>query len=522
MTLVSDPWTDEEAANLHYGFTPNRILTDPDLDDFLVYSALWNEQPLVGDSTRGPWAFLKPDQSTVPVTDDDWEKAHPGFSHITVTENTTTRLEGTYKGKTVRWSQSKNSFIYGNFHRVTFTDEEEEVSFLLDASIQSIERSRSSLTPTTPASTLPGLFNAPEPVTPTPQPTTSTSKGKTPARAQQPTPPVSKSAPTMTTMSNTAKLVGTPPEQFDGTAAKAESFLSALQNYYYLNEALFNDESRRVAAALSHFKVGTPAGEWARDKQNTALTGTRITYGMWQTFLDDFKKHFVPVQTEQQAMNAIWTVHMKNRPFHEWYQEWSTYASRSGANDATKMYAFRQALPRGLNNQLLGVTPLPTTLSGLVDKARAFDQQYRLWAQPSHGSSSTFQSRGPRTRSTTTNEPSINLADANVQGFQAKKLSKEERDKRVANNECFYCGHAGHFARECRSRPAGRGRGRGQSRGQSRFNKPVRTRAAEIIEEEPPANPDETDATVVSRIYHDQENHFKVLDSLPADVAEDF
>jgi hypothetical protein len=141
-------------------------------------------------------------------------------------------------------------------------------------------------------------------------------------------------------MFTAAKLVGTPPEQFNGTAAKAESFLSALQNYYYLNEALFTDESRRVAAALSHFKVETPAEEWARDKQNTALTGNHITYGMWQTFLNDFKKHFIPIQTKQQAMNAIWTIHIKNRPFHEWYQEWSTYAACSGANNATKMFAF--------------------------------------------------------------------------------------------------------------------------------------------------------------------------------------
>jgi hypothetical protein len=125
-------------------------------------------------------------------------------------------------------------------------------------------------------------------------------------------------------------------------------------------------------------------------------------------------------------------------------------------------------------------------------------------------------------RGTTTDNPSINLADANVQGFQAKKLSKEERDKRTANNKCFYCGHAGHFTCECCSCPAGRGRGRGQSHGQLRFNKPVRTRATEIREEEPSDNPNATDATVVSRIYHDQENHFKVLNSLPADVAEDF
>jgi hypothetical protein len=34
------------------------------------------------------------------------------------------------------------------------------------------------------------------------------------------------------------KALGTPPEPFDGAASKAETFLSALQNYYYLNEAL--------------------------------------------------------------------------------------------------------------------------------------------------------------------------------------------------------------------------------------------------------------------------------------------
>jgi hypothetical protein len=315
MTIEADPWSEDKTKNLYYGFIPNNILTDPDNNDLLVYSALWNNRAVVGDTTRGPWAYINPDQSTTNVTDDDWEKAHPGFLHVTVTENNQTALAGTYNRKAVRWSRLKNSFIYGNYHHVNFTDEEEhQVSSLLDASIQSIERSRSSLTPQTLVSTLPGSFDAPDPVTLVPPPlqqTTSTSKGKTPetrippAKAQQPTPPPSKRTPATPTMSTAAKLVGTPPEQFDGTAAKAESFLSALQNYYYLNETLFADESRRVAAALSHFKVGTPAGEWARDKQNTALTGTHITYGTWQTFLDDFKKHFVPVQTEQQAMNAI-------------------------------------------------------------------------------------------------------------------------------------------------------------------------------------------------------------------------
>jgi hypothetical protein len=89
------------------------------------------------------------------------------------------------------------------------------------------------------------------------------------------------------------KALGTPPEPFDGAASKAETFLSALQNYYYLNEALYNTQSQRVAAALSHFKVGTAAGEWAHDKQNAALTANPIDYGTWDVFIDSFKKHFI-------------------------------------------------------------------------------------------------------------------------------------------------------------------------------------------------------------------------------------
>jgi hypothetical protein len=61
----------------------------------------------------------------------------------------------------------------------------------------------------------------------------------------------------------TPKVVGTPPEAFDGKPEKAETFWSQLENYYYLNEAAFTTESRRVSAALTHFKSGTPAGDWA-------------------------------------------------------------------------------------------------------------------------------------------------------------------------------------------------------------------------------------------------------------------
>jgi hypothetical protein len=222
MSIEQDPWSEIESANLFYGFTANNILTKTDDNNFLLYSAIWQGKPVVGETTFGPWEFLHDNQSRERVTEQHWDEVHPGFSRVDVTTNTPHELSGTYNGKEVRWSRSKNSFIYRNNHRVDFSkhddSDEEQVSSLLEASLQSVERSRSKLTPETPTSSLPGAFNAPEPVTPTPpQPTTSTSKGKAPVKTQQPTPPVSKSTPAM----STAKLVGTPPEQFDGSGSVA-------------------------------------------------------------------------------------------------------------------------------------------------------------------------------------------------------------------------------------------------------------------------------------------------------------
>jgi len=210
-------------------------------------------------------------------------------------------------------------------------------------------------------------------------------------------------------------------------------------------------------------------------------------------------------------MNAIWTLKMGNCPFHEWYQEWSTYASRSGANNATKMFAFRQALPQGLNDKLVGVSPAPTTFNDLVDKAHLFNQQWQMWRRTGSGPGPTHRS-GPRIRNTNTEEPGP--SDANVQVFKAKKLTKEERDKRGKNNKCFYCGKPGHFARECRSRP------NGQQGRRPHFN-PARTHVTETGEEAPSELTPTEEATVVASLYHDPQFHFEVLDD-PANITKDF
>jgi hypothetical protein len=87
----------------------------------------------------------------------------------------------------------------------------------------------------------------------------STSKRKAPAKSST---TMSTSAAAMT-MTATPKALGLPPNVYDRTLSKAQAFWSALENYFYLNDTLFTDDNRKIATALTFFKIGTPAGEWA-------------------------------------------------------------------------------------------------------------------------------------------------------------------------------------------------------------------------------------------------------------------
>jgi hypothetical protein len=96
--------------------------------------------------------------------------------------------------------------------------------------------------------------------------------------------------------------IGTTPDAFDGNLAKAESFWNALENYYTLNNVVYTNEGQKVAATLTHFKMGTSARDWASDCLATALEATPITYGTWANFKTKFREQFIPPQMQVESI----------------------------------------------------------------------------------------------------------------------------------------------------------------------------------------------------------------------------
>ena len=331
----------------------------------------------------------------------------------------------------------------------------------------------------------------------------------------------------MSTSISTAapKSLGSPPEPYDGKPDKAEAFWSALELYFYLNSGMFADDNRRIATALTYFKVRTPAREWAQDKQKTALAANPIDFGSWADFKKGYNTHFVPAQSQLQAVQAMYNLWMGGRMFNDWYQEWSTHTLRSGIDKNTKMFAFRKNIPMALHEKIITLHPQPTTLKDLVEKASAFDQVWHVYRPQTNG-----RLRGYNARATVLGqeeETQINLfqpkeGDRCPSGNAATvgKVSRQEKDCRFKEKLCFYCGKPGHQVRECRVKKsqAGAGRKPGQRRNTRTWL--LTTEESEPQEEGAPTDYDNSNVSL-SQFYTDV-NRYDILRPKSAPVDLDF
>ena len=149
---------------------------------------------------------------------------------------------------------------------------------------------------------------------------------------------------------------------------------------------------------------------------------------------------------------------MGNREFNKWFQEWSAHCQRANVDEGTKMYAFHQALNQALNQKLVNISPQPTTLDALVEKARDLDRNWHIYAAPL----SDRSDRTPRHNSNARvheisgeEAPNVEInATQNRGKFQKKgRLTPAERKHRIDNNLCLYCGKPGHRAIACTEPP---------------------------------------------------------------------
>jgi len=256
---------------------------------------------------------------------------------------------------------------------------------------------------------------------------------------------------------NQPRILGTAPEPYDGSPDKAIDFWNTLANYFAINSGVYTTNAQKVSSALTYFKIGTPAGKWASDLMETALNANPPDYGTWDQFKVAFEKQFVPPAAQMEAFQKMHDTRMSGQNFATWFLDWSTQARRTGADETTKMWAFRRNLPPGLRTKLLTLSPQPDTLDGLVEKVREFDRNWQIYGEPNptrgQGPSrgNWRSNRNPRIQEIK-DDTEIEIAATHPRRGTTRKrgkLTPQERKRRMDSNLCLYCGTAGHIAAKC-------------------------------------------------------------------------
>jgi len=92
------------------------------------------------------------------------------------------------------------------------------------------------------------------------------------------------------------------------------------------NEGIYTTNTQKVSSALTHFKIGTSAGNWASDLMQMALAINPPNYGTWDQFKVTFEKQFTPPASQMEAISKMHSNQMGTSDFATWFQDWSTQA----------------------------------------------------------------------------------------------------------------------------------------------------------------------------------------------------
>jgi len=114
---------------------------------------------------------------------------------------------------------------------------------------------------------------------------------------------------------NQPRILGTTPEPYDGSPNKANAFWNTLTNYYAINDGVYTTNAQKVSSALTHFKIGTPARNWASDLMQMALAANPPNYGTWNEFKATFEKQFVLPAAQMEAIQKMHDTRMSGQNF---------------------------------------------------------------------------------------------------------------------------------------------------------------------------------------------------------------
>lgn len=257
-------------------------------------------------------------------------------------------------------------------------------------------------------------------------------------------------------MAKDAKI--SPPEAFNGEAAKVQEFITDCELYFAANEEKFDKDVKKVAFALSYMKGGT-AGAWKSmfleeangpeddsedegDEEAESILPVipKVTdYGTWKDFKRRIRKEFEHAAQQIQSRFDLDSIRQGTTNATDYVTRFKILASKGKiTGDNAKITFFQKGLNPGLRSKIYSTFPLPKNFDEWCERATAMDAQWRA---------SNITTPGTCAR------PSNWKNRSNTTQIRAVNLSFQERKKYIEEGRCFRCDQVGHRAADPKFHP---------------------------------------------------------------------
>lgn len=250
------------------------------------------------------------------------------------------------------------------------------------------------------------------------------------------------------------------PEKFDGDRRKYRGFINQLELVFMLNPSKYSSEATKVAVigtlltgkALAWF---TPFLEHM-DKHQDLLNN----YGSFRQLLQEtFDEH----DRSLLAATRIRKLRQGSQSVSSYASEFRRLASDLEWNDSALIHQFRSGLNDEVKDMLLH-HPYPTSLAEAVSLAigvgnRLFEHRQEMSQhssdtrpvprRPRFGQRMSFQTLPPAARPAPPVVDSFGPAPMDIGIMRGGPLPNAERQRRIKNGLCRYCGSQDHQLASC-------------------------------------------------------------------------
>ena len=236
------------------------------------------------------------------------------------------------------------------------------------------------------------------------------------------------------------------PEKFDGNVSKYRDFVSAVENVFALNGDRYPTEEIKVRF------IGTLLTRDALSWFTSLVESNSPLLQSYAQFLQEFKFLFDDPLKCQNARNAVSRLKQGKGSVLSFAVKFRRLAASTGYNNEALTQHFRDGLNDDVKDVLATCRDEPTDLDSLIPYCIAIDNRLYQRRLEKSGNRSNLR---PNARNISVPTASSSTAPMDLDAMKVsvtKSLTQEERQRRIQNNLCLYCGEPGHRIAQCPNR----------------------------------------------------------------------